>query len=119
MAMTPKELQEKIRSDLSCIHYDKRPLAAGYSGEHQRLIMAVMPAMVFPADWKITLWPPFAGAAVRFQVNRKISVYCDVSGQLGAMPEPYWEFYPNAEDNCSRYLLNDWEEMFKEIAQCL
>jgi len=82
-----------------------------------------LPILSFPPDWKITLVPPFGGAAVRFLVHGKndrwISVYLDLNNQLGCVDEPYWEIYPNKEGDNERFLLNETCQLLASIQLAL
>lgn len=78
-----------------------------------------IPTLNFPSSWNVRIWPPFAGALIRFQVNNKISVYPDVADNLGYVGQPYWELYPNAEGDCSRHLMEETEELLREIDSLL
>lgn len=83
-----------------------------------------IPALNFLPTWDVTILPSFSGATARFQVSPKgvdrwISVYLDFEDNLGSVGQPYWELYPNAEGDTSRYLLNETEELMAELATLL
>jgi hypothetical protein len=81
-----------------------------------------IPELSFPADWKIKIIPPFAGAMVRFMVTTKAggctSVYLDCFDELGFMGEPYWEVYPYGEDTY-RCLMNETTKLIRAIKHSL
>lgn len=81
-----------------------------------------IPELSFPSDWKIKIVPPFAGAVVRFTVEKNdhwVSVYLDCYDVLGSMNKPYWEIYPSEDGDTSRFDMNDTEGLLKEIAVAL
>ena len=75
----------------------------------------------FPEGWKVKIIPPFGGAMGRFRVYNSdesisVSVYMDFYDCLGYMGgKPYWEMYPNKEDDCSRFSMGEESEMIQEI----
>jgi len=75
----------------------------------------------FPEGWKVKIIPPFGGAMGRFRVynsdeSLSVSVYMDCYDCLGCMDgRPYWEMYPNKEDDCSRFFMGEESEMIQEI----
>jgi len=73
--------------------------------EWQRWMMEI-PAIEFPAGWKIKMRPPMTGAIVRFDANG-ISVYLDCYSRLGVVGEPYWEIHPSEDGDCERFLMHD------------
>jgi hypothetical protein len=81
--------------------------------------MNQIPSIKFPASWKIQVLPPFAGAVVRFKVEKpngkKISVYLDCYDNLGYMGVPYWEIYPDKDGDISRFLMKDVEDLVNAI----
>ncbi len=89
----------------------------------------LIPTLSFPSAWRVRILPPFAGATVRFEVQRDedhkwISVYLDFDhalGYYGALhaPEPYWEIYPAADGSTARFGLNDGEALLGAIALSL
>lgn len=81
-----------------------------------------IPINKLPKDAQIKIIPPHGGAISRFIIADKndkvwISVYLDFYDVLGWMKEPYYELYPNLDDDCSRFLLNEVDEMCKEITK--
>ncbi|NMC60979.1 MAG: hypothetical protein GYA51_16600 [Candidatus Methanofastidiosa archaeon] len=82
-----------------------------------------IPAIKFPADWKVQIIPPFGGAIVRFTVERddsknKISVYLDCYDRLGYVGHPYWELYPYKGDTY-RCGMEDIDELLDIIEYAL
>lgn len=90
-----------------------------------------IPYIQFPADWEVSIIPPFMGAMVRFLVRRNdkpdnnVSVYMDSMNRLGhygeddqGNPIPYWEIYPYGEDT-GRCDLNDIPRLLEMIAETL
>lgn len=86
--------------------------------EWQKLI----PPLKFDPTWKVTIVPPFAGAMVRFLVekegSKQISVYLDCYEILGSFGSPYWEIYPY-EGGTYRVAMYDTEELMKSIGYAL
>lgn len=85
--------------------------------------MDKIPFLSFPAGIEIKPIPAFAGAMVRFIARSKksqntVSVYFDVSNNLGYMDGPYWEIYPY-EDDTARFMLGDEAEMIRHICKQL
>lgn len=82
-----------------------------------------IPAIQFPSDCKVQIIPPFGGAMARFRVQKnekEVSVYLDVNDSLGYMDNvPYYEIYPNKEGDCTRYFLDETEQMIKDIMEVL
>lgn len=82
-----------------------------------------IPAIQFPSDCKVKVIPPFAGAMARFLVcknGKQVSVYLDCHDALGFMNNtPYYEIHPNLEGDCSRFYLDETEQMMKEIIEVL
>lgn len=74
---------------------------------------------------RMQVYWPFAGAYARVQFyeaeNKKnyVSVYLDVTDELGYMQQPYFEIYPNAEGDCSRFLMDAQQEMYPMIIKAL
>lgn len=98
------------------------------SQEKWRDVCKKMPSLHFKEEWEVKIIPPFGGALARFIIahnNKYVSVYYDEYSRLGWMcdaydnPIPYFELYPNANDDVSRYYLNETEEMMKEIEELL
>jgi hypothetical protein len=77
-----------------------------------------IPALKFPADWAITITPPFGCAMVRFRVNDGISVYLDCHDALGIMGEPYWEVYP-VDGDTARFLMHNTDGLLKAITRAV
>jgi len=83
--------------------------------------IAKIPSLRFSSEWEVKIIPPFAGAIARFHIDHgdaHISVYLDGYDNLGCVGEPYWEIYPYNNGTC-RVLMNDTEELMKEIAEAL
>ena len=81
-----------------------------------------VPFLKFPAEWEISITPPFATAMVRFRVrhdNCEVSVYLDCHDTLGSVGEPYWEIYPSADDDIERFLLNNTDGLLDGIQRSL
>lgn len=78
-----------------------------------------IPFIRFPASWEVKIVPPFRGAVVRFRVRnargKEISVYLDCYDNLGHYGAPYWEIYPNAEGDISRYPMRDVDGLLDGI----
>ena len=78
-----------------------------------------MPFIQFPAGWKVSIIPPFAGAIARFRVQLPSgtvkSVYFDAFDRLGCMDEPYWEVHPYQGD-CGRCFKDEIKELLEMIA---
>jgi hypothetical protein len=81
-----------------------------------------IPAIQFPADCKVKVIPPFGGAMARFLVsknNKEVSVYLDCNDALGIMGAPYYEIHPDKDDDCSRFWLDEAEQMMQAINEVL
>ena len=78
-----------------------------------------IPFIKFPASWEVKIIPPFGGAVVRFRVRnargKEISVYLDCYDNLGHCGAPYWEIFPNAEGDISRYPMRGVDELLDGI----
>ena len=80
-----------------------------------------IPFIKFPANWKVKMIPPFAGAIARFLVelpgSPKLvkSIYLDFYDNLGCHGTPYWEVHPYRGD-CGRCDLDDTKKLIKMIA---
>jgi hypothetical protein len=88
--------------------------------EHSKWISQI-PYINFPSDWKIQITPPFAGAVVRFRVQKdemEVSIYLDCYDLLGCYGSPYWEVYPH-EGDVFRCDISDTESLLKAITQSL
>ena len=80
-----------------------------------------IPALQFPPDWKVKIIPPFAGAIVRFVVEKgekSVSVYLDCYDKLGCFGAPYWELYPYGDDVC-RVAMAESTELIQRIQESL
>lgn len=76
-----------------------------------------IPFLKFPPDWAVRIVPPFAGAIVRFEVEKAgkyISVYLDGFNMLGMWNGPYWEAYPINSDTY-RVDMKDTEKLIDAI----
>lgn len=81
-----------------------------------------IPYINFPNNWNIKIIPPFAGASIRFIVRQdkgNVSIYLDCYDRLGYFGSPYWEIYPNEEDDNQRFDILDTENLLKYIQQSL
>lgn len=93
--------------------------------EEWRELARNLPYLSFPAECEVMLIPPFGGALMRFLIRLKaapdktISVYFDQFSRLGCMDKPYWEMYPNKDDDCSRYYQGEEEGLMAEIIDTL
>lgn len=81
-----------------------------------------IPFIKWPDSWKVKAIPPTGGAVIRYQVinqnGAKISIYLDCYDAIGYNSgNPYWEFYPNEKDGCTRAALSDIEELLIEISK--
>jgi hypothetical protein len=88
--------------------------------EHKKWIKEI-PYIQFPADWKVQITPPFAGAVVRFRVQKddmEVSVYLDCYDMLGCYGSPYWEVYPY-EGDVFRCDMSDTESLLNAISHSL
>ena len=81
----------------------------------------VTPALTSKEEWAVLMLPPAGRAMLRFRVSLKdhpnlsdISVYLDVSDNLGSMGQPYWEAFPiGTPQGTARYLMADTEGLLK------
>lgn len=88
--------------------------------EHRKWAKEI-PYIQFPADWKVQITPPFAGAVVRFRVQKddmEVSIYLDCYDRLGCYGSPYWEVYPH-EGDVFRCDMSDTEILLNAITQSL
>jgi hypothetical protein len=79
-----------------------------------------LPKFHFKKEWNVKIIPPFGGAIIRFMIDYKgkhVSVYFDVYERLGLEPVPYFEYFDG--ENVHRYLLEESEEMMKDIEMFL
>lgn len=94
--------------------------------ENWREARKQMPKLRFPADWDVTIIPPFGGAMVRFVVDLPCgahkSIYADFHRALGyyghpddESPTPYWEVYP-VQGDVGRCDIDDVAELMRMIA---
>ena len=89
--------------------------------EEWRKWMMEIPALSFPADVKVAIIPPFAGAIARFIASKgenSVSVYLDCYDSLGCYGEPYWEIYPYEED-VYRCAMNEADKLMEAIVHSL
>jgi hypothetical protein len=93
--------------------------------EHRRWQNEVQ-VIHFEKEWEVRIIPPFSGAVIRFTIDyngKHVSVYFDGYSELGWMvdeeenPIPYFEYYDGFETY--RYLINETEEMMKDIKNFL
>ncbi len=99
------------------------------SNEGWRTWAKKMPYLKFDSDWEVAVIPPFAGAIARFVVKKEsayVSIYFDAYSRLGWMwdeeknePSPYWEIYPAADGDVSRYYLGEENQMIDDIRKSL
>ena len=84
-----------------------------------------LPSFNFDSDWNVKIIPPFAGALIRFYIEKNgktASMYLDVNSRLGFMYDdndeaiPYYEIYT---DDTYRYYLNQVDEMMADIRKYL
>jgi hypothetical protein len=88
--------------------------------EHIKWVKEI-PYIQFPSDWKVKITPPFAGAVVRFRVQKndaKVSVYLDCYDRLGCYGSPYWEVCPHDGD-VFRCDMSDTESLLNAIAHSI
>lgn len=88
--------------------------------EHSKW-MKEIPYIQFPTDWKVQITPPFAGAVVRFRVQKddmEVSIYLDCYDRLGWYGSPYWEVYPY-EGDVFRCDMLDTESLLNAITHSL
>lgn len=84
-----------------------------------------IPFIPFRAGWEVRIIPPYCAAMARFHVRTKdmgqkgqISVYLDVSDNLGYFGAPYWEVYPHHGDTY-RCAMEDTDDLLKAIQEAL
>lgn len=87
-----------------------------------RFWMDKIPFIKFPSEWKVKITPPFAGAMIRFKVEKEdvdfeVSVYLDCYDILGYYGSPYWEVYPYYGDT-QRISMDDVDGLLKSIEEC-
>lgn len=82
-----------------------------------------IPYLKFPSEWMVKIIPPFGGASARFMVKlgeKEVSIYLDCYSNLGNIGgDPYWEIYPNIEDDNERFLLGEENLMMVAISLAL
>ena len=84
-----------------------------------------IPFLQFSSDWEVKSIPPLYGAVIRYFIrhskNHKahVSVYLDCYSMLGCMDKPYWEIYPDTEDDCGRFCMEDTKGLLQGIADSL
>lgn len=81
-----------------------------------------IPQLKFKPDWEVQVIPPIVGAVVRFRVTKgkkTVSVYLDCYDNLGYFGSPYWEIYPDKDDNNARFPMGDTEALLKAIDKAL
>lgn len=80
-----------------------------------------LPELQFDAGWRVVMRPPIGGAIVRFLVrsgNRKVSVYFDADGNIGASVN-YWEIYPAENGDVERFAMLDADGLLDGIRRSL
>ena len=88
--------------------------------QETRKWMRELPYLHFKQEWNVRIIPPFGGAIIRFYIDyneKHVSVYFDGYDELGFVGEPYFELYDGEE--CYRYLMNEHEEMMRDIEKHL
>ena len=81
-----------------------------------------IPYIRFKEDWDVRIIPPHTGAVIRFLVkkgNVEVSVYLDCYDTLGLVGESYWEIYPDQEEDCTRVLMNNVDELLEAIQKSI
>lgn len=89
--------------------------------EHSKW-MKEIPFIEFPAGFKVKFSPPFAGAVVRFIVQKKdvsVSVYLDCYNNLGYESKPYWEVYPSFDGGTFRCYIHETDKLVSNIVEYL
>jgi hypothetical protein len=87
-----------------------------FNSEEMIAICKELPFFKFPPEWEVSIIPPYLWAVSRFVVKYNewtVSIYLDLYNYLGFMnwgdnlntPIPYYEIYPNAEGDTSRFTL--------------
>lgn len=95
--------------------------------ENWRSINKSMLYLHFPPEIEVKILLPTGGATGRFlcrlaekgENGKTVSVYLDHFSRLGCMDQAYWEIYPNTDGDCTRFWLNETEELFKGILASL
>lgn len=83
--------------------------------ENWKLLSYTLPIINFPVSWSVQILMPWGGAAVRFLINGKISVYLDLWKRLGG-DENYWEICPDKNGETTRYTMNNVADLIKGIS---
>lgn len=84
-----------------------------------------IPSIPMNSNWVLAPIPPFGGAVARMLVKHKentkakVSVYLDCYENLGCWDGPYWEIYPNQEDDVSRFDMQDVGKLSQAIEASL
>ena len=81
-----------------------------------------VPFLVFPSSWRVQILPPFGAVDARFLVQQgeaRVSVYLDLHCTTGLWGGPYWEIYPDVEDDAIRFDLEDTEGLMGGIGASL
>jgi len=88
------------------------------SAEKWNDIISKVPMLNFKKEWDVKIIPPFAGAVVRFTINKDgvqvCSIYLDWYDRLGICGSPYYELYPFEYDT-KRYSLEETKELIDDI----
>lgn len=51
--------------------------------------------------------------------KNRISTYLDTIDALGIMGRPYFELYPNHDNDCTRYYIDEQEQMYKDVIELI
>lgn len=51
--------------------------------------------------------------------KNRISTYLDTINALGCMGRPYFELYPNDDNDCTRYYVDKQEQMYKDVIRLI
>lgn len=84
-----------------------------------------IPYIKFPGNWEVKAIPPFGGAIIRYvirhenSIENNVSIYLDCYGELGAMDQPYWELYPDTDDNTVRFYINETDLLLDKLHEIL
>lgn len=81
-----------------------------------------IPYLNFKPEWKVKVVPPFRGAIARFYVDYNdnfVSIYLDCYNELGYVGQPYWEIYPNYQNENERFYINETDELLEAIDKSL
>lgn len=104
-------------------YIERTRIASRYSQlmEHDRWIKEI-PPLQFDSDWEVTIIPPFSWAVARFWVKKgdnDVSVYLDCYDSLWVFGAPYWELYPDTDDQPARYAMMDTQWLMDNIRRVL